>query len=164
MQISLSVESLKSYLKMGFSRKCFKKKKMVCFWCKTIYKPIILLLLFQAFKLAKFEFNVTVNYGLWAICTQLWPLVHASKGILNLPALCLHLCSPFHQNRQVKIHHHFTLFFLSILITIHRLEIKVEWRLTTLIYFCRSKSLSNKQNNKTFKRPFIPDSPCFKFY
>ena len=25
-------------------------------------------------KIAQFEFKVTVHYGLWAKCTQLWPL------------------------------------------------------------------------------------------
>ena len=37
-------------------------------------------------------------------------LMHASKGILNLPTSSLHLCSPFQQNRKVKIHHQFTSF------------------------------------------------------
>ena len=35
---------------------------------------------FQVFKIAKFEFKVIVHYGLWAKCTQLWPL----KGVLHL--------------------------------------------------------------------------------
>ena len=26
------------------------------------------------FKMAKYEFEVTVHYGLWAKCSQLWPL------------------------------------------------------------------------------------------
>ena len=29
---------------------------------------------FLVFKIAKFEFMVTVHYSLWAKCTQLWPL------------------------------------------------------------------------------------------
>ena len=29
---------------------------------------------FQVFKIAKFEFNVTVHCSLWTKCTQLWPL------------------------------------------------------------------------------------------
>ena len=29
---------------------------------------------FQVFKMAKFEFKVTVHYGLWTKCTELWPL------------------------------------------------------------------------------------------
>ena len=29
---------------------------------------------FQVFKIAKFEFKVTVHYSLWAKCTKLWPL------------------------------------------------------------------------------------------
>ena len=37
-------------------------------------------------------------------------LMHASKAILNLPTSSLHLCSPFQQNRKVKIHHQFTSF------------------------------------------------------
>ena len=37
-------------------------------------------------------------------------LMHASKGILNLPTSILHLCSPFQQNRWVKIHHQFISF------------------------------------------------------
>ena len=29
---------------------------------------------FQVFEIAKFEFKVTVHYGLWTKCIQLWPL------------------------------------------------------------------------------------------
>ena len=36
--------------------------------------------------------------------------MHTSKAILNLPTSSLHLCSPFQQNRKVKIHHQFTSF------------------------------------------------------
>ena len=42
------------------------------------------------------------------------PFMHASKGILNLPTSSLHLCSSFHQNRYVKIHHQFTRFSTTI--------------------------------------------------
>ena len=41
-------------------------------------------------------------------------LMHASKGILNLHTSSLHLCSPFQQNRLVKIHHQFTFFSVTI--------------------------------------------------
>ena len=34
---------------------------------------------FQVFKITKFEFKVTVHYGLWANCTQLWPLKDVNK-------------------------------------------------------------------------------------
>ena len=37
-------------------------------------------------------------------------LMHESKGISNLPSSSLHLCSPFQQNRKVKIHYQFTFF------------------------------------------------------
>ena len=30
---------------------------------------------YQVFKIAKLKFKVTVQYGLWAKCTQLWPLI-----------------------------------------------------------------------------------------
>ena len=42
--------------------------------------------------------------------TSLCMRQRASKGILNLPTSSLHLCSPFHQNRLVRIHHQFTSF------------------------------------------------------
>ena len=32
------------------------------------------------------------------------------------------------------------------------------------MFFLGQDSLSNKQNNKTIKQPFVQDSPCFKFY
>ena len=41
---------------------------------------------FQVFKIATFEFNVTVYYGLWAKCTQLWPL---NSGLLPI-VMCNH--------------------------------------------------------------------------
>ena len=28
----------------------------------------------KSYKIAEFEFKVTIHYGLWAKCTQLWPL------------------------------------------------------------------------------------------
>ena len=37
-------------------------------------------------------------------------LMHASKGILNLPTSGSHLCSPFQPNREVKIRRQFTSF------------------------------------------------------
>ena len=53
------------------------------------------------------------KYGRFCICRSkrkfCW-LMHASKAILNLPTSSLHLCSPFQQNRKVKIHHQFTSF------------------------------------------------------
>ena len=38
-------------------------------------------------------------YGLESFFSILKILMHASKGILNLPTSSLHLCSPFQQNR-----------------------------------------------------------------
>ena len=83
------------------------------------------------YKLAKFEqqFRTTNNLELYdkkpftmltisyILLAQFWKkflqvkqLMHASKAILNLPTSSLHLCSPFQQNRKVKIHHQFTSF------------------------------------------------------
>ena len=32
------------------------------------------------FKIAKFEFKAIAHYGLWAKCTQLWPLKYVASG------------------------------------------------------------------------------------
>ena len=66
------------YSKIGFSRKYFKKGKTPspCFR-KTINSRNSLISYwnqFQVFEIVKFEFKVTVHYGLWAKCTQLWSL------------------------------------------------------------------------------------------
>ena len=52
-------------------------------------------------------------------------LMHASKAILNLPTSSLHLCSPFQQNRKVKIHHQFTSFLKTIVSRFTTAKIKL---------------------------------------
>ena len=61
-------------------------KKMLLQWAKTCRLFLQNYRLFysnwkqfQFFKIEKFEFKVTVHYGLSAICTQLWPLMIACK-------------------------------------------------------------------------------------
>ena len=41
---------------------------------------------FRFFKIAKFEFKVTVHYSLWAKCTQLWPQ--------NMSLICVRIGAP----------------------------------------------------------------------
>ena len=77
--------------------------------------------------------------------------MHASKGILNLPTSNLHLCSPFQQNRWVRIHQ-FTS-FPNNWVKIHHREDSPSWFV-----------FSNKENIKKIKWTFVQDSPCFKYY
>ena len=55
-----------------------KRAKTRClFFVKTIGSNNSFTLIennFRCFKIAKFEFKVTVHYSLWTKCTQLWPL------------------------------------------------------------------------------------------
>ena len=61
-----------------------------------------------------FCYHLAPSVSFWKLgCFFTWimlTLMHASKAILNLPTSSLHLCSPFQQNRKVKIHHQFTSF------------------------------------------------------
>ena len=51
-----------------------------------------------------------IRYCRWSSQFIYHSFMHASKAILNLPTSSLHPCSPFQQNRKVKIHHQFTSF------------------------------------------------------
>ena len=82
---------IKRYSKIGFPRKYLKKKKKKktrrFFSRKTVgsysnWKQ------FQVFKIAKFEFKVTVHYSPWARCTQLWPL--KTYLLFKTISICLH--------------------------------------------------------------------------
>ena len=79
-----------------FSRKCFQKEqKPVAFLSQNYrlkksfnfnWKQ------FQVFKIAKFEFKVTVHYYcLWAKCTQLWPLKLAWLAVCVYSIQCISL-------------------------------------------------------------------------
>ena len=47
---------------------------------------------------------------------------------------------------------------------IHHRKNKVRWRFTKLSFFLKSRFTLKKENNKTIKRTFVQDSPCFKYY
>ena len=51
---------------------------------------------FQVFKIAKFDFKVTVHYRLWAKYTQLWPLNNRGLVILFVYHGWTKICSPIH--------------------------------------------------------------------
>ena len=65
-------------LKDQFLKKILLKRAKTCpLFCKTIGLNNFFYsnwTQFQVFKIAKFEFKVTVHYRLWVKCTPLWPL------------------------------------------------------------------------------------------
>ena len=65
-------------LKGQFLKKMLLKRAKTCLvFCKTIDSNNSFTLIennYRFFTIAKFEFKVTVHYGLWAICIQLWSL------------------------------------------------------------------------------------------
>ena len=67
----------KRYSKIGFSKKkkcSFKKSKNPSAFLRKTIGSNKSFTLIENNKIAKFEFKVTVHYGLWAKCTQLWAL------------------------------------------------------------------------------------------
>ena len=83
----------------------------------------------------------------WTYPPQVFTSVHLFNKIVRSGFT---INSPLFQNNRVKIHPR---------------EKKVGWRFTKLIcFFLGQDSLSNKENNKTIKRTFVQDSPCFKYY
>ena len=73
--------------------KCYKKSKSPSFFCKNIGSSNSFTLIktnFRFFKIARFEFKVTVHCSLWAKCTQLWPLNKHNSAlhfIIPVPAV-----------------------------------------------------------------------------
>ena len=84
----------------------------------------------------------------WTYPPQVFTSVHLFSKIIRTRFT---ISSPFFYNNWVKI---------------HCPEIKVWWRFTKLInlFFLGKDSRSNKQNDKTVKRLFVQDSPCFILY